>query len=698
MRGSETIKRRALNLIAVFCMLSLSGCAQKVSIDKESSPVLDYVEIYAKNAGTEDSQQVVLNLFFDRAVKVNDKKKDSIRITIGKERIADEKYQVSSSAEPEKVSITIPVTAVTTGQMEVGISEKAEAMGLITDDSGAFAVQEFSISGVVPSGVVLQDVTGEDGQRVLNQKQVVSPFSIRSIAWLQLLDDGRAVEISGVPESEMLEDAVAVHGHEFLRDTRSNVAENITEIVNTYYGDKYEASCQDDIITIKCKAKPDAILDLKLYTYLKLNGAQLSAKAKEKAPAKMKIDRKVQDSEKAFLNAMHLTYKSRQDSAFGSGEVLYKTLRLTGKAIGEEQNYSVLDLETLVSMSFENNAMHDLGLVKTRESVSDENGDLHQYQGVDFRKLLELCMEQNEEESVYAECTWNNGTKVFRLDEIGTKDAEIPALIAFGQDGLPILPKLQGDTPLSLVLEDGTILTGISQIILDDTQSPKDPHYAMHHLREGYNASNDISLTLNLYEGEELTNTKTITTKELEKTVLSNPEALRRGYYGISGNKETFSSMENGGWLDYFEGIDLYWLICHELGEIDDSARFQFYDRDQKLYAQIEDSSYLKDAKESGSYYVMDREGTVIPQAVPMLAYGKNGYPLLKEHEHESAEYVAFNVMNHKLESKGIATELGVVKNHNGPFVAGLGNRDGIYGGSQKETGGDCVRIDIICD
>ena len=47
------------------------------------------------------------------------------------------------------------------------------------------------------------------------------------------------------------------------------------------------------------------------------------------------------------------------------------------------------------------------------------------------------------------------------------------------------------------------------------------------------------------------------------------------------------------------------------------------------------------------------------------------------------------------LEELGVSCEIGVVKNQSGPFVAGLGNLDGLYGGYRVETGGDCVRIDI---
>ncbi|MGC4017849.1 MAG: hypothetical protein QM793_00450 [Muricomes sp.] len=684
----------------VFFFLNLTGCGSRVSVDKEKSPVLEYVEIYSKNSGTEDSQQVRVNLFFDRAVQVNEKKGDSIRLTIGGKRIQTGEYQVKLTEEPGKISIIIPVTSITTAELELGISEKAEAIALITDETGKYAAQEFTVSGVVPSGVMLQDVADENGKTVPNQKRVVSPFSIRSIAWLQLLDQGEPVEVSDAPSSETMENAVAVHGHEFLRDSKSDVAENITQVINTYYGDAYEAVCQDDIITIQSKTNPgNTSLGLALYTYIKVNGKEQVSKAEEKAPAKTKVDRVLTDEDNTFSNALHMTYADGQNSPYASGQILYKNLRITGKSVGEEQIYSVSDLESLVSISFKNNAMYSLGLAAERKEISDEEGTLHSWQGIDFRKFLDLCRGESGEEPVYVECTWEDGVKkqVFRLDEIGTEEAENPALIAFGKDGLPILPEEEGNTPLCLIFEDGTILEGITQIIIDSSDAPQDPHYTMHHLRDRYNASNDISITFNLYKGEELQESKVVTTKELEEMALAHPEAMQRGYYGVYGNKETFASMGTGGWLDYFEGINLYWLISQELGEIDDSAKFQFYDREQKLYAQIDDSSYLKDSQETKEYYVLDREGRVIPGAVPMLAYGKNGYPLLKEHEHESAEYVAFNFLNHKLEEKGIATEIGVVKNHNGPFIAGLGNRDGMYGGNQKETGKDCVRIDIVC-
>lgn len=534
MKGKTSVKKAALSLMAVFFMYTLAGCGSLV-VDGKESPVLEDAEIYSKNSGTEDSQQVVLNLFFDRAVKVNIKKADSTRLTIGEKRIEADKYQVNigkAGTEAEgKVTITVPVVSVTTGKLEFGISEKADTISLITDETGRYAAQEFSISAIVPSGVVLQEVTDENGQTVPNERQVVSPFSIRSIAWLQLLDGGEVVEASNVQDSEKLDLASAVHGHEFLRDGKEDVAQNITQIVNKYYGEAYEAVCRDDRIILRNKSNPeDLSLDLRLYTYTKIDGKQVESKAEKNVPVKIKTDRTKEAADKEFLNALHLTYKGKTDSSYGSGALLYKTLSITGKGIGEEQNYSVFDLESLVSQSFENNASYALGLAKERKEVAEEDGTVHSWQGIDFRKFLELCRGESAEEAIYAECTWKNGAKkkVFRLDDIGKEDADTPALLAFGQDGLPILPDTD-EPPLCLIFEDGTILKGISQIITDHSEAPQNPHYTMHHLRKDYNASNDISVTFKLYRGKELQDTKVITTQELEKIALAHPEAVQKG-------------------------------------------------------------------------------------------------------------------------------------------------------------------------
>ena len=306
---------------------------------------------------------------------------------------------------------------------------------------------------------------------------------------------------------------------------------------------------------------------------------------------------------------------------------------------------------------------------------------------------MELCCETPVTDELYVKCTWNDGTEEVKTwEEVAPGDQRV--LLAFLKDGEPLMYPEEGRV-LTLVRADGSEMQGLKEMIISRESDPQDPHYTYHHLREGYDRSNDISFEINVIKGEEPVRTAVITTKELEEFAENHPEAVRRGYYGVSGDRNCFRTMGAGGWLDYFEGVDLYQLVTALVGECEDGARLEFYDRDGKLFTQVDDLEYIKNTPEE-EYYVLDRDGAEVFGSTPIIAYGKNGYPVLPAHDHESREYVAFNRLNRSLAEQGVVMEEGVVKNHNGPFIAGLGNREGMYGGYQKETGGDCIRLNIV--
>ena len=684
--------------LTVFLMalmiLCITGCGGKAVLDEENSPKVTTAEIYSHNSGKEDSQQVRVLLYFDKEVKLNEKKQDTMKITIAGKRYGRDKYHLELAEDKKKLIITIPTTAVTNGKLEIGRADEADSMELFVDESGKYMAEEFKVEAIIPSGVILQKVQDEEGRVIRGKTQVASQFSIRSIGWLQLIDNGEIVETTVAPPSECMDKAVAVHGHEFLRDGCVQVAENITGVINQYFGDRYTAESQEDVITVTRLQDPEnAQIELKFYTYLKLNGKEIKPNAEVKEGSKMEVDRVMTDEEKKNVEALHLSYKEDSESPYGKGDILYQTFRLTGEALGEEQNYSLLSLETIFKDAYKNQAFYEQGLNAEVKKLKDENGETHDWMGIDFGRFLRLCSAGELSDDLHVRYTCGSGEK--KIVELGKLlPEEGTTLLAFVRDGKPLMYS-DGEPVLTLVGADGHIIEGLTEMIISKEAEPEDPHYTYHHLREGYDKSNDISFEINVIKGEEKVKSAVITTKEMEETAKAHPEAVRRGYYGVSGDRNCFATMGAGGWLDYFEGLDLYWLIVNKLGECEDGARLEFYDREQKLYTQIDDIEYLKNVSPD-QYYVIDREGTEVYGAVPMIAYGKNGYPMLAVHDHESREYVAFNQMNRKLAEKGVVMEEGVVKNHNGPFVAGLGNRDGMYGGYQKETGGDCVRLDII--
>ena len=686
-------KQVVVFLMMTLLLLCITGCGGKPVLDEENSPQVTTAEIYSHNSGKEDSQQVRVLLYFDKEVKMNEKKQDTMKITIAGKRYDKDKYQMELADDKKKLIITIPTTAVTNGKLVIGRADEADQMEVFVDESGKYMAKEFDVEAIIPSGVMLQKVKDEEGRIIKGKTQVASQFSIRSIGWLQLIDNGEIVGTTEAPESECMDQAVAVHGHEFLRDGCVQVAENITGVVNRYFGDRYLAESQDDIITVTRLEDPEnADIELKFYTYMKLNGKELKSNADVKESSKIEVNREMTEEEKADVEKLHLSFKEDKASPYGTGAILYQTFRLTGDAIEEEQNYSLLSLETIFRESFRNQTFYDQGLAAKVKDVRDENGEKHDWLGLDFGKFLELSSEQKLTDDLYVKYTCDDDEQIVRLGELISKDGT--TVLAFVKDDGPLMYG-DGETVLTLVCPNGKMIKGLSQMIISKDADPKDPHYTYHYLREGYDKSNDISFEINVIKGDETVQSAVITTKEMEELAEKNPDAVRRGYYGVSGDRSCFATMGAGGWLDYFEGLDLYRLIKDQVGECEDGARVEFYDREQKLYTQVDDIRYLKEVSPD-QYYVLDRDGTEVYGAVPMIAYGKNGYPMLAVHDHESKEYVAFNHLNRKLAEQGVVMEEGVVKNHNGPFVAGLGNREGMYGGYQKETGGDCVRMDII--
>lgn len=704
-----------LIILMLLVMGVMGGCA-KPEVNNEKSPILTDVTLESSNEGSEEKQYVEATLVFDKEVKLASKTLKSLQITIAGERVKDSEYTMKLSDDSDELILTIQVSAVSDGQLIIGMAENSDAIYEITDDSGKYAVQPFTVEALIPSGITLStvetDEESSDTAKVV--KSVDTSWNIRSIAWIHLLENGECVEGNVPQKSEVLDGAIAVHGHDFLAEDKEGAALNIADRLTDYYGEDYRFTCDGNQITVeKLTGDASTQLDLHVHTYLKINGEDVEheAEAHEHEPGvkikQTEINRELTDSEKKFFQAMHISYTGEEP--YGNGETLYSVLRLTGEALGEEQVYSVKDIETLALISFQNQKMNELELTLENSYTYGGDGQSGNFQGIDFIKFLELCGVDMDEKSLYMACgTGESGQDSIILDLKSIKEnwenGSIP-ILAFGREYTPMM---EGDAgiqgPLSLIIpESGSVrvIGDISSIIVGYDENPEDPHYTMH-AKEPFSESKDIEFTVNVYQKDMdylgPIASETFTTEELEKIALENPEHVVRNYYGIIGNEESMTSMGLGGWLDYFEGVDLLWLVDSRVYELNSSGSIKFYGRDLVEYTQIDDLDYLKLSNESSSYTITTGEGVSIPGTIPMIAYGKNGYPLLEEHDHESSGYIAYNNLNQKLESLGVMTEVGVVKNHNGPFVACLGNRQGMYGGYQKETGGDCVQVNIYLD
>ena len=686
-------KKRGLFLLAaVALMMMCCTCCGKTAVDEEQSPELTAAEIVSYNEGTEKSQYVKVCLTFDKAVTVCPDEKDTMRITIAGNRINTGNYSLEQGSQDNTAELTISVEAVTDGILKICKSEKADAITGIQDASGTYAVKTFELEGTIPSGISLSVVQSGDG---FVTEQVDSCWNIRSIAWVGLFENGKLIPASETRAGEMMNGYAAVHGHEFLMEDEEDIAEKIVETLSRNYGEGYVFSSEENQITVKSTAGKGTP-EIEIYEYLKINGNDVlqtdddhvaeSEEGNHETGIKKKLtdqNRAVTAEEQAMIDSLAI---SRIDGdGITDGEILYRVITITGPAMPEQQIFSLYDLQELYRISFQNEQMNQLGLTAEHEGIL----------GFDFIKFLELCGADLNQEQLFIQCQGAAENR-FSVEELQKENTRI--LLALGRHGTDA--GQEADLPELLVIRDGKAerMEQLSHVFLGTGESAADPEYGFHN-REPYLESADTAFTVEVYkEGAEYlgaVSSKTFTTEDMESLIREHPEAVVGNFYGTIGNEEMYPYMGVGGWLDYFEGIDLRWLLSEQMGLDSLSGSAKFTDRDGQVYASIEDLSYFSQAQNAEDYYVLTAEGVRIPGAVPMISCEKNGYPILPEHNHESAGYVAYNQLNRNLGKAGVETEVGVVKNHNGPFVACLGNRDGYFGGNEVETGGDCVLLQL---
>lgn len=425
----------------------------------------------------------------------------------------------------------------------------------------------------------------------------------------------------------------------------------------------------------------------------------------------MEPERTETEAEQQLRRYLHTSYAGDESLDFGSGANLYgHQLIVSGDGIGEQQIYAVKELENLVILSLQTDEMKAVGLTKSmkynqRQGLFKQIS--HQCLGLDLVKFLQLCGADADDEITvcfYAKGSDEPAAEISWQDlQAGGSDENNGWLLLLGEDEQPLTATADGPIKV-LQIKNGKAknkVAAVEQIILTTDENNENPDYKMHN-REPYLQFADKTFTVEIYDKADPTKqvkSKTFTTKDLEDLAQSNPERVVANYYGMIGNGHNMNSVGLGGWLDYYTGLDLWWLLDTQVGLPGVSGYAHLVDRDGLVYGTIDDLRYLdRRGRDTELYTVTTNDGVNIPNAVPMIAFAKNGYPLLAEHDHTAQGYIDYNRLNKNLETQGVLTEVGVVKNHSGPFVACLGNLNGYYGGYQVETAGDCVAIRLYVD
>ena len=691
-------------VVFVLACLGMAGCGG-AKTDSDKSPVLKSVAVTSYNDGSESKQFVNVDMTFDKEVALESDTAESMRITIAGQRMKT--CSLKQGDDKMSVSLVIPVNAITKGVLEIEKSEKAETISDIRDQSKTYAVQDFEVKGIIPSGVTLSEVSSENGKVT---KNVESGWNIRSIAWVGLTRNGEIQPVSEDRSDEILDGRIAVHGHEFLIENEKDIAQKIADTLTRVYPEGYKFTADGTKVTAECTDGTDDVLDIEIYEYMTLNGeavespddvnAQNIAQHESQDIVKTaERDRTVSEEEKKFLNVLHTAVTSSEE--ISDGDDLYSALTITGTAMPEEEIYSVKDLEDLIALSFENKKMYELGFPVTCEAEID--GETHTYYGIDLWKFLENCKADLSGTSLYLSCISGKDGKTVTKNASQLVEEQATVLLAAGTEQGPLSAETSPVSgPLSLIIIEKnktTAIASVSRITIGEKD--KDPYYRFHN-RKPYEQDKDKTFTVEVYQkGSEYlgaVSSKTFTTEEFEKLMKENPDQIVRNYYGTIGDQENYQYIGIGGWLDYFEGLNLAWLLTDQVGVEQLKGSAELVGRDGEVYGTVDDLAYLSEKNPEEDYYILTPDGKRIGGAVPMIACTKNGYPMLPEHDHESSGYIAYNALNQTLEQKGISTETGVVKNHNGPFTACLGNYQGYYGGDKVETGGDCVLLRLYLE
>lgn len=253
----------ALGFLFIFCV----GCGSAL-YDKNKSPrFVDYA-IESYNEGSLDTQFVVVSLAFDKPVVVQSAPADTLKATIAGNRVADKDWQWAVLGGNE-IRLTFEVDGVNNGILEISPSERGDVLPGITDETGQYGVQPFELMAIIPSGVELdavEETPADKDTPAQTVKEVKNSWSIRSITWILLLENGVIVHSEEQDTLEIMDAAVAVHGHDFLTATKEDVAHDLCETLTHYFGPDYSFTAKGTHVTVqKRDAAPGDTVDIQIY-------------------------------------------------------------------------------------------------------------------------------------------------------------------------------------------------------------------------------------------------------------------------------------------------------------------------------------------------------------------------------------------------------------------------------------------------
>ena len=350
-------------------------------------------------------------------------------------------------------------------------------------------------------------------------------------------------------------------------------------------------------------------------------------------------------------------HKKSSDSTYKTGTYLQKTVLLSGSEFGPSSTtYLSNNIKTLEEIE----SYTRPSLYEQEYSFADDS--MHRYTGFNMKLLLESMglssstpantqvIFESADGSTY-KCTWKDICSLAYNCYDSTAQPitrGLPVLLSTGVDGAPNKEGLNVIFGQTSATDDNAskIIKDLTRIVVGD-----DINYSQH-VWSPYNDIDNLggstSVKIKVYSGNDLLGTKTYSIKDIEKWANANKAGVQRGTFATAIYENTDAVDDySGPYADYYEGFDLS-KVFEKAGITKVSAdalhntKVQFFQNsgysDSWKTVNVSMDYILGNGSDGygdySDYFTYASDSTQTSQykqggVRPMIAYGKNAYPLV---------------------------------------------------------------------
>lgn len=324
--------------------------------------------------------------------------------------------------------------------------------------------------------------------------------------------------------------------------------------------------------------------------------------------------------------ALHINYS--EDENYGTGDYLYSTVAISGSKMEAQRIFSVKELEELTSdedLAYEGTySMLTRGSIFSKHEITGlKLYDLLLYAGLDEKadketKVRIISADGYSSVLSLGEIKKSNDNTYDGIDSAEPVSENVPVLLAFGSDGLPLTGPVGSRVPGDEITEEegfsedaenvgGPVRLIAGQKTSDEFNAPDNAKWVREiivgdEVEYTYHKDSPVKITA-LDEAGNVVDEGSFTLEEL-----AGFKAVEKNFYGQKS---------------YFEGANLWQFIASNLdfASREGSVKFLYNDGSSRVI----DMEYFRNVKGDFSKYTVAREGLTITNVKPALGYAVNG-------------------------------------------------------------------------